>query len=261
MKTKIVAEIGLAHEGRTDYAKRLIDQCAEAGVDAVKFQVYRTRELINPKRHPEMYERFSKKELTYQTLALLKGYATGCGLEWFATPHTLNALDFLLDLGVETIKVGSGDRGEILQAADRAGKEIYLSFGLGKKPRDYTCTRARCTYFHCITEYPTPRKHANLGYLKTLKHHFLHVGYSDHTKGADAILAAVAIGVDVVEKHVKLPKSTGQDTTCALFGHELKEMVKKVRRMEEMIGSEERIYTEAERRNESWALKKEDGLR
>ena len=87
------------------------------------------------------------------------------------------------------------------------------------------------------------------------------MGYSDHTPGTLACEMAVSLGTKVIEKHMKLPESTGNDPNCSLAGEELKEMVGRVRRIERMLGSDFREYSDEERESEKWALKGKDGLR
>jgi len=262
----IVAEAGLGHEGRIELAKRMVDEARVAGADAVKFQVYRTEELIHPSRDAERFERFKRKELSYSDFRELKEYSGVVGIEWFATPHTVGAFEFLVgDLGVETVKVGSGDRGEILDLAVRDGrvKRVFVSLGMRGEDeiRDlvvkYTDYRDVLTFLHCVTMYPVPDDKVDLEAFNYGRY----FGYSDHTVGSVACVAAAALGASVIEKHLKLPESTGQDVAGALFGDEFGQMVRDVRRVEVMLGDGTRHYSEEERGNEAWALKKEDGLR
>ena len=264
----IVAEAGLAHEGDFELGLRLVDEAIGAGADAVKFQVYRADELINRDRDPGRYEVFRRKELSYDQFAQLRRYSEHKGIVWFATPHTTGAFRFLVDIDVPIIKVGSGDRGEILDLALKSDKEVFVSTGMRNTARVdalvLKCYGCNATILHTVTLYPTPLKYANLNqlkYLMWLARKPLQVGYSDHTKGIKACLIARALGVGVIEKHIKLAESTGQDVHGALFGYEFKEMVRQLKAVDMVMGSIKRQYTKEEKENEVWALKGKDGKR
>ena len=269
--TYIIAEAGLSHMGDLESAVRLIRMASEAGCDCVKFQVYKTSELIDIMRGPKRYAEFKERELTYNQFVLLEGYCRGHGIDFLATPHTVGAFEFLEELGVKQYKVGSGDRGEILELALKTGKKTYVSTGMrdSKQLTDLMLERfeyRNMVFMHCITQYPVTAENVNLGVLNYFKRCFgeyvpSKYGYSDHFPGTYACELAVAMGASVIEKHIRLPESEGQDNSCALNAEELKELVRKIRQIEVMIGSEERIYSQAERENESWALKGKNGKR
>lgn len=261
----IVAEAGLAHEGRLDYAFSLIDLAVEASADAIKFQVYKTGELIDKGRGGEFYERFRRKELRYGDFVRVQAYARAKGIIWFATPHTDGALEFLEALMVPCYKVGSGEiNGGLLASVLSTGKPVFFSLGLrSEKDALYTSrfisiNNKMAAPLHCVTQYPVPAKDANLAFMKKLGGLY---GYSSHCVGYLDCLVAVALGAKVIEKHIKLPESTGQDCAGALFGDEFRNMVRLIRKSEEMLGDGNRYYTGAERKNESWALKGRDGKR
>lgn len=262
---QIISEIGLAHMGRLELAKRLIDESASA--DYVKFQIYNTDELINKDRDPERFKRFKERELTYDQLRELKEYAEIRGLKFLATPHTLSAFYLFKDLGV--FKIGSGDRDEIVRKAVDTGKDVFISTGMRthsevlRLVQDYG--RPGVTFMHCITMYPVLEPCANMGFINTLRRWCrrvgAEVGYSDHLPGTLGCEVAAALDVSLIEKHIKLDESTGQDGLCALDGKEFRLMCRKVRRIKNLIGSSLREYKVAEKENESWALKGRDGKR
>jgi len=263
--TYIIAEAALSHMGDFVNALRLASSSAEAGCNCVKFQVYKTDELIDKNRDPERFEEFKERELTYQNFADLKEYCEEIGIDFLATPHTVGAFHFLNELGVNAFKVGSGDRGEILDLALRSGKKVYVSLGMrDSKGLNDILWKIRGTNtipFHCITMYPVTEETANLGFLHQLSYFFREYGYSDHYPGTYACELAVAMGAQVIEKHIRLPESEGQDNSCAIMCSDLPEFVQKIRKVEKMLGSENRIYSEAEKANESWALKGKNGKR
>ena len=251
--------------GRIDYAEELIHDAVAAGCDCVKFQVYQTDELIDKKRGPERYAEFKERELSYDQFVQLHDICEWHGIDFLATPHTVGAFEFLEELGVEQYKVGSGDRGEILELALKTGKKTYVSTGMRNQQEAvkliWKTWGYNATVLHCITQYPVTDETVNLGFMRFLNQHCSKWGYSDHFPGTYACELAVAMGASVIEKHIRLPESEGQDNSCALNAEELKELVRKIRKIEVMIGSEERIYSQAERENESWALKGKNGKR
>ena len=269
--TYIIAEAGLSHMGKMEYAEELIHNAVMAECNAVKFQVYKTSELIDEQRGPDRYIEFLQRELSYRDFEELKDICTDHSIDFLATPHTVGAFEFLEELGVKQYKVGSGDRGEILELALKTGKKTYVSTGMrdSKQLTDLMLERfeyRNMVFMHCITQYPVTAENVNLGVLNYFKRCFgeyvpSKYGYSDHFPGTYACELAVAMGATVIEKHIRLPESEGQDNSCALNAEELKELVRKIRKIEVMIGSEERIYSQAERENESWALKGKNGKR
>lgn len=262
----IVAEAGLAHGGDPKKAFELIDVAVEGGADAVKFQVYKTEDLVEGNRNSELFDRFKSKELGYSVFKELSEYAKEKGIIWFATPHTEDALGVLQGLGVPCYKIGSGEKGSgLFGKIIDTGKPVFISTGMRTHSEIIKLVSEwnlpNVIFLHCVTMYPVHPHHANLGFLNTLKQLGVKYGYSCHMPGIVGVEVAVALGAKVIEKHIKLQESTGQDTLCALFKDELRAMVKKVRLIETVLGSQIRVYSEEERINEKWALKSEDGRR
>lgn len=265
-KCFVVAEAGLAHGGDAKKAFELIDAAVFGGADAVKFQIYDTKELVDYKRDPALFDRFKSKELEFPLFKELQQYAKEKGIVWFATPHTESALEYLKGLGVPYYKIGSGEKGSgLFGKIIDTGKPVFISTGMRTHSEIIKLVSEwnspNVTFLHCVTMYPVHPHHANLGFLNTLKQLGVKYGYSCHMPGIVGVEVAVALGAQVIEKHIKLPESTGQDTLCALFKEELRDMVKKVRHIETVLGSQSRVYSEEERINEKWALKGEDGRR
>lgn len=266
----IVAEAGLAHSGKFENALKLIDMAAESGVDAVKFQIYKTNELISKERAPDWFDRFQRKELPYEDFKKLKEYAESKKLIWFATPHTFSAFEFLRSIGVSLYKVGSGEHDQkfIDQIAD-TGKPIIISTGLRTHSQVLDLIdrygSGRSAFLHCVTAYPVLESLLNLGFIRTMKRHCAVsrsvIGYSDHTEGTYACELAVAMGAKIIEKHICLEDSDGQDVKVSLKGKELMNFTIKIRQVERMVGSQFRIYSGEEKENEKWALKQSDGRR
>ena len=267
----IVAEAGLAHEGDFGLAMRLIDLAAEGGAHAIKFQVYRTKDLISKERDPVRYKNFKRKELPYEAFEQLKRYAEDNRLIWFATPHTMDAFEFLKGLGVLLYKVGSGERSDsqILKSAINTGKTVFVSTGMRTNSEVMELISIygsnHMAYLHCVSMYPVMEAQVNLDFLDTLgiwcQLRQCTMGYSDHFPGTYAVELAVAKGAKIIEKHIKLPESTGQDNKVALNLKEFKNMVKAIQRVERMLGPKIRQYSDEEKGTEKWALKGRDGLR
>lgn len=280
--TFIVAEVGLAHMGRVALAEWFIDNLGQA--NAVKFQVYDTDALIDMDRDPERYNRFKERELTFDEVVYLKGYAESKGLKWFASAHTLDWLHRLAEMDVFAYKIGSGERDNSLLTdfAVNSEKPTLISTGLRNHFQAVaTITRFQkknVVFMHCVTEYPV--KNPNLGFIPTMKEvistnalNVMHskrasapllseVGYSCHAVGPYYCALAVAMGATVIEKHVKHPESVGQDCAGALYPPEFDEMVEEIRDVEDILGSSDREYHEGERENEAWAIRDpKDGKR
>ncbi len=261
--TFIIAEAGLAHMGKVDNAFRLVDEAKLSGADAIKFQVYRTKELIRPQMK-EWYDRYKLKELSYEAYVKVKDYADRVGIEFFGTPHTESALKFLKTLGVRYYKIGSGEKGsDLFKKILNVGKKTFISTGMRNESEILELIEAyggrKRVFLHCITLYSTPPHLLNMAFLKRLIRFCgqfkSEAGYSCHCSGIEAVKIAVSIGATVIEKHLKIPESEGQDTLVALDGKEFRRMVGEIRSIEQMLGEEERIYSAEERESEKWALK------
>ncbi len=155
----VIAEAGLAHNGKFENAIKLIDIAADANVDAVKFQIYKTKELISKERSPEWFERFQKKELPYEDFGKLKEYAEERKLIWFATPHTESAFEYLKKLGVSLYKIGSGEHDtKFIDKIADTGKPLIISTGLRTHFEVLALIdrygSQNTAFLHCITAYP-----------------------------------------------------------------------------------------------------------
>ena len=260
----IVAEAGLAHEGNEENAYLLIDHAVDAGADAVKFQIYNTKELIERGRDAELYDRFKRKELPYKVFADLKKYAENKGIIWFATPHNQSAFKYLKSLNVDLYKIGSGEREEnLIKSILNTKKPVFISTGMREHTDVIDLVRRygsrKVAFLHCITMYSVIEEYANINFLKTLEMvcdtYKSVVGYSDHLSGTLGVEIAVARGAKIIEKHFILDSTKGNDVKGGLQKKEFSGMVKKIRQIERILGTEYRNYSDSERENELWALK------
>ena len=161
--------------------------------------------------------------------------------------HDTKFIDKIADTGKPLIiSTGMRTHFEVLRLIDRHGS-------------------VRSSFLHCVTMYPVIEPLLNLGFIGSLKRHALLsrsvIGYSDHTEGTYACELATAMGAKIIEKHICLDDSEGQDVKVSLKGKELKNFVEKIRQVERMVGSQFRQYSAEERENEKWALKQSDGRR
>ena len=261
MNVFIIAEAGVNHNGDIEIAKRMIDKAVEAGVDAVKFQTWKT-ELITTKEAKQadyqrvntgvkesQYDMLKKLELGYAEFVKLKEYCDSKGILFMSTPDEKKSANFLSTLQ-QVFKIGSGELTNLpfLRHIGKMNKKIILSTGMGDIGEvedaldalfNSGTKRENITVLHANTEYPTPMDDVNLRAMLTIKDAFkIDVGYSDHTLGIEVPIAAVALGAKVIEKHFTLDRNMeGPDHKASLEPDELKAMVKSIRNIEKAMGN------------------------
>ncbi len=257
----IIAEAGVNHNGRLDLALRLCDKAKEAGVDAIKFQTWKTEKIVTQStglakyqaknisdNSSTQFEMLKKLELSYDTFVQIKEYCNKIGLTFLSTPDEEESLKFLVGMGMKFIKVGSGDVNNIpyLRKIGKTKLPVILSTGmsyLSDVERAFNTLKnagsTEITLLHCTTNYPCPMEEVNLSAMITLKNAFkCNVGYSDHTLGIEVPIAAVAMGAKVIEKHFTLDKTMeGPDHKASIEPGELTEMVKAIRNIEKAMGN------------------------
>ena len=262
MKTIIIAEAGVNHNGDIDLAKKLVVEAAAAGVDLVKFQTFLANKIVSStapkaeyqKRTTEsgesQFEMIQKLELSRESHEVLIEECRRQGIGFFSTAFDPESFDMLLDLGcVDLIKIPSGEITNLplLRYMTRLGKPVLLSTGmanLGEVEAAIQVIEAAgtprhlITILHCTTEYPTPMEDVNLRAMVSMKQAFgVAVGYSDHTPGTEVAIAAAALGATVIEKHFTLDRNLpGPDHKASLEPHELKAMVNAIRNIEVALG-------------------------
>ena len=260
-KVFIIAEAGVNHNGKMELAYKLVDAAKEAGVDAVKFQIFKSEKLIskstkmadyqkeNLKENISQLDMVKKLELSYEDFIKINEYCKEKGIMFMATPFDNDSLDFLVDtLKVDVLKIGSGDLNNypFLEKVALKNKEIILSTGMSnlsdiEGALDFISqyTDKEVKVLHCTTNYPCPMDEVNLKAMNTIKDAFqVAVGYSDHTLGIEVPIAAVALGAEIIEKHFTLDKTMeGPDHVASLEPDELKEMTRTIRNIERALGS------------------------
>lgn len=249
----IIAEAGINHNGSLLLAKKLVRAAKKAGADAIKFQTYKAEDLVTKKarQHQEMLKKY---ELTNKQFIKLKRFCDDVGILFLSTPHTEDAVDFLDDL-VDIYKIASGDLNNhlLLKRVSEKNKPILLSTGMASlsEIKETLCFlrdhQNLICVLHCTTAYPCKPKEVNLRALKTIKSIHYSVGYSDHTNGVLAAVAACALGVKVIEKHLTLDKKMpGPDHKASSDPTEFKLMVDKIRETEIILGSKKKEPTKEE---------------
>lgn len=229
MSCFVIAEAGVNHNGRISRCLDFIIQAKDAGANAVKFQLFRDRPEIERLR---LYE---------GDLAMLCNVCRDNDIEFMCTPFYLEAITFLDPL-VKRHKVASGwlDNEEFMEAIWATKKPVIISTGknstndLLRTPFHYPST----SLLHCVSQYPCPDEQANLKRITELKTAFdnLPIGYSDHTVGITACVAAAALGAEIIEKHLTFDKTApGPDHSCSAEPEEFAEMVRQIRRVESML--------------------------
>ena len=277
-KTFIIAEAGVNHNGSFELAKQLVDKAVWAGADCIKFQTFNSKNLVSKNAQKAEYQKkttdssetqldmLKKLELSKEEFVEIRDYCNQKGIMFLSTPFDLESIDFLSSIGVKTWKVPSGEitNYPFLRAIGKRKESVIMSTGMCtldevrdaiKVLKDFGTTDI--TLLHCTTEYPAPYDSVNLKAMLTLKNEFgFNVGYSDHTKGIEIPVAAVAMGASVIEKHFTLDKNMeGPDHKASLEPDELKQMVQSIRNVELALGDGIKKPSEAEKKNIAIARK------
>lgn len=274
----IIAEAGVNHNGNLDIAKKLVDVAVEAGVNAVKFQTFKSEKLVCKTARKAEYQLEStdsnesqldmlkKLELTYEMHLELINYCKEREIACLSTPFDFDSIELLEELGMELYKIPSGEITNLpyLRKIGATGKKVILSTGMStlQEIRDAvavlnTSGCPEISVLHCNTQYPTPMNDVNLNVIGRLREELgLEIGYSDHTEGIEVPIAAVALGATIIEKHFTLDKSMeGPDHKASLNPEELKAMVQAIRNIEQAMGSNEKQPTASEESNRAVARK------
>ena len=247
MKTLIIAEAGVNHNGDLALAKKMAVVAKNAGADIVKYQTA-VPELVISKfaekaeyqkvqtgDHETQLEMVRRIHFGFEAHRELKAYCDSIGIQYLSAAFDLPSIDFLASLDLPLFKIPSGEITNLpyLERVAACRKPVLLSTGMSEMEEIAAALNAlklggagEVTVLHCNTEYPTPAEDANLRALLDIKKRFgCRVGYSDHTLGIEADVAAVALGAEVVEKHFTLDKNMeGPDHKASLSPSELMEM-------------------------------------
>jgi N,N'-diacetyllegionaminate synthase len=257
----IIAEAGVNHNGSLVTAKKMIDCAHEAGADAVKFQTFSADRMVsrnagkaeyqkrNTSPGESQYEMIKKLEFDAEVHRQLIAHCRQKGIMFLSAPFDLESISLLDDLGLEVLKIPSGEITNLpyLRRIGSLKKKLILSTGMSGlsevkaalgiivaagTPKD------RITVLHCTTEYPTPYEDVNLNAMLTMKKALrVRVGYSDHTSGIEVAVAAAALGAEMIEKHFTLDRTMeGPDQRASLEPAELAVMVSSIRNISRALG-------------------------
>ena len=241
MKAFITAEIGSNWEGNYVKAKKIIRECKKAGVDAVKFQMWKAEELYN-KSHPNWNE-IKRSELSFQMAKKLKEFSDKQKIEFFCSAFYPDGVKFLISIGVKKFKIASRtcmltdpNSLEVLQEKARSKKEIFINMGMGgnKKKISKIFENNKTTFCYCISDYPL--NFDKINWIDAVKYD----GFSDHTMDIVAPILFTLLKKQkksrkiYIEKHVKMINSGGPDASTSISTEKLSEMVKRIRMIEKM---------------------------
>ena len=260
-KTFIIAEIGNNHEGSFNVACKLIKEAKNAGVDAVKFQTFESKNYVN-QNHIERFERLKKFELTKEEFYKLSLLAKNKNLKFISTPFDINSAIFLNKI-VDYFKISSGDNNyyQLIKQVLKFKKNTIISTGLlnfkdtinlCKFIKKLKFDNSKIAFLHCVSSYPAEDKEVNLLSISFLKKNFpFTIGYSDHTLGIHAAIAATVIGAKIIEKHFTLDNnySKFRDHQLSLNPVNMKHLVDSIRSIEYMMGEEQKIIQPSEKKN------------
>ena len=267
----VIAEAGVNHNGDLDLALRLCDAARGAGADAVKFQTFRAEDLVVPGAPTAQYQArqtgeqdqfamLRRLELTQAQHEAIKAHCDSIGIEFFSTPFSVAAVDLLLRLGVRRLKLSSGEitHRALVEHAAAARLPLLVSTGMATMEEIREALQwiaaARgdlggVTVLHCTSAYPAPDAALNLTAIRSMMCDLgVAIGYSDHSLGIEAPLAAVALGATVIEKHLTLDRGLpGPDHSASLEPGEFRAMVAGIRRVSAMLGDGVKAPTGEER--------------
>jgi N,N'-diacetyllegionaminate synthase len=262
MTATIIAEAGVNHNGDLNLARQLIDAAAQAGVDYVKFQTFKASELVTKSAAKAAYQTqttdadesqhdmIRRLELSHQEHLLLIAHCQKAGVKFFSTAFDQESIGMLDGYAMDYSKIPSGEITNVpyLRRIGQLGRPVILSTGMSTLAEIENAinvleasgtSRDRLTVLHCNTQYPTPMRDVNLRAMTTIRDAFkVSVGYSDHTRGIEIPIAAVAMGATVIEKHFTMDRTLpGPDHGASLEPDELATMVTCIRNVELALGN------------------------
>ena len=257
----IIAEAGVNHNGDLKIAKELVKTAAVSGADLVKFQTFTASAVVTKGAQKADYqekttipsesqhEMIRKLELSREMHVELISYCKQCEIGFFSTGFDTQSVNMLVELGQQRFKIPSGEITNLpyLRHIGEMGKPVIMSTGMATLDEvrvamdillEAGVAKDDITILHCNTEYPTPMEDVNLRAMLAIQDEFgVKVGYSDHTKGIEIPVAAVALGATVIEKHFTLDRNyPGPDHAASLEPDELKAMISAIRNIERAMG-------------------------
>lgn len=275
----IIAEAGVNHNGDFDLALRMVEAAKDAGADYIKFQTFKAEKLVTPDSITADYQKANNEgdsqmemlrrlELSFEDFKTIALYCKEVGIGFLSTPFDRESIKFLADMGMDYMKVPSGEITNLpyLREIAATGIPAIISTGMcGLEDIRMAIDvfykagykKEQLTLLQCNTEYPTPMRDVNLKAMVTIRKEFdVATGYSDHTKGYEVAIAATSLEAAVIEKHFTLSrKMKGPDHQASLEPEELAAMISAIRNVSEALGSGEKRVTESEKKNMAIARK------
>ena len=267
----VIAEAGVNHNGDVARALQLCDAAKKAGADAVKFQTFRAEDLVvrgaptaeyqaRQTGDQDQYAMLERLELSEDHHQKIKAHCDAIGIEFFSTPFSISAVDMLVKLGVKRLKLSSGEltHRALVEHAAATQLPLLMSTGMGTMNEIIEAvawvSAARghlrdVVVLHCTSAYPAPDEALNLLAMQSMARELkMAIGYSDHSLGIEAPLAAVALGAVVIEKHLTLDRHLpGPDHSASLEPDEFLRMVQGIRRVSAMLGDGVKVPLPEER--------------
>lgn len=273
-KVLIIAEAGVNHNQKKEYAFKLIKVARDCGADYVKFQTFIPEKLTskvalkadyqikNMKSKGSQLSMLKKLYLPYNWHKDLVNYAKKIGIKFISSPFDIESIHFLKKFNLDFVKIPSGEITNLpyLEEVGRSSKNIILSTGMSNINEVKKAYKILCKYnlksknifiLHCNTNYPTTSESVNIFALKQLKKIFgKNIGYSDHTEGDIASILSISLGAKIIEKHITLNKKLkGPDHKASMDPIQFKNFVKNIRLAEKMLGAEIKKITNSEKKN------------
>tara|TARA_Y100000389_G_C17425314_1_gene499213 strand:+ start:463 stop:1467 length:1005 start_codon:yes stop_codon:yes gene_type:complete len=279
-KTLIIAEAGVNHNGNLKIAKKLIDAAKNCGADYVKFQTFNPNLITTPQSNLAPYQKkiklgeskqikmLQKLNLTNHNFQELFLYCQKKKIKFLSSAFDIESIKFLKNtVKMDFYKVPSGEitNYPYLKFLGKLNKKVLLSTGMSKLKEINFAVRTlvksgtkkdNIALLHCISDYPTNIKDVNLKFIKTLKKISKNIGFSDHTKGSQSAMLAVALNAKIIEKHFTLNKKMkGPDHAMSLNINEFKTFVKNIKDSEIILGKNQKILTKGEKILKNFARK------
>lgn len=272
MKTYIIAEAGVNHNGDIKIAHKLIEEAKKAGADCVKFQTFKAENLVtknSPKAKYQLkvtdnkesqFDMLKSLELNYNDYKELIKHCKKLNIDFMSTPYSFEDVDFLMKLNVDSFKIASGQLTELpfLEYVSKNKKPIFLSTGMSSMSEVEAAveiitknSNSKLVIFQCTTNYPSKISEANINVIDSFKSiPNIKVGYSDHVINNYACYAAVSKGVYAIEKHFTIDKLLpGPDHSCSLNPEQFEDLVYGIRQIEKSLGSFTKVPTKMESEN------------
>ena len=271
-KVYIIAEAGVNHNGDLETAKQMVLEAKKAGADAVKFQTFTAEDLVtkyaskaayqkeNTDSTETQYQMLKRLELSREGYYELKELCSSQEIDFLSAPFDLESIDLLDNIPCEMWKIPSGEITDLpyLLKIAKTAKPVILSTGMCDLKEVCQAVQVlkrhhagKITLLHCTTEYPAPYEDVNLKAMVMMKEELgLPVGYSDHTMGTEAAIAAAAMGACMIEKHFTLDRNMdGPDHKASLTPDELSGMIKAIRNIEKAMGDGVKEPAPSEQKN------------